>query len=282
MTSKSKKVIVPSGNEIEKLVEATPSNMIKRVRLIACPPGSRGSWLRLLNDKQLMECFHRLRAGETVQSVVRRAQQEWSIEPQSKTGSLARSMRKFRKHSLGDIFDRDAKDKDDHKEMIDLSKQGKLIAEQIDVLDYLGWTIKVQADRIRILHEKEKSSIPFRFTDKSMQVMGQLLESYSRIQQDLGLVNSNRPPTLNLNVSAKFKDLISNNVDDEEKITAALHEMAEQIDEHMVTLSVSDDGSYEFKEGGKEKSNGDTTCALPESTGDSGQDLKKTGTVNKG
>jgi hypothetical protein len=65
------------------------------------PPGKQGTWLRLLNDKQLAEIYHRLRLGQPAYRLASIAQKEWGIRRKASPKSLARAIRKFKEDTLG-------------------------------------------------------------------------------------------------------------------------------------------------------------------------------------
>jgi len=239
--------------QLTEEVQLTGQSIINKLREAAAPPGKKGSWLKLLSDKQLAEVFHRLKLGQTSLYIAKMAQREWNVKPSSQPKSLARSVRSFRDKIVGELRKTDAK-KEGQKEVLqDMMKRGKRIVDKLDGLGRLRWLIEEQTDRIQVLREREKSSIPFEITEKAVRNAKELLEVYLKFQIELGLLDS-KPSEHNIEIMHRFDGLMANTfTDDGARLINAGTKFLELAEKRSLTLERKPDGSFAL-EGGIDES----------------------------
>lgn len=195
-----------SMQSMEDKVQAGLSDvkLISTLRLTVKPPGKKGTWLQLLNDRQLLGMYYRMQAGKTPTELARLAQNDWGIKRQADFKSMARGVREFRDRTLGEVS---LVGSDGTKQAIELSqsllKKARAATEKIDALGVLGRAINIQAARIEALHEAELRSLPFKHTDGAMRTLGELIGLYVKLQIDLGLIQA-QPHEFNLSVQHSF------------------------------------------------------------------------------
>jgi len=241
--------ISPISPEVKAFIEAADEGMIKKLRLAVQPPGKRGSWLKHLSDSRLVEVFFRLSNGASPYGVAAMAQTDWGVEPKSEVKSLSRAVYKFRDKTVGDIqiakMSVPAKDKGQVEEM---SKRARKITENTHTIEYLAKAVVYQFERVETLVAREKTSIPFKFTDKAMSTLTDMVDKLTRLQIELGLLDS-RPNEWNLNVQHKFAGMMQHTIGkDSEKVTAAIGKFVELLDKKALTMKIDPEtGSYALK-----------------------------------
>jgi hypothetical protein len=230
---------------IDQNIEVTGQQIIKRLRDIVQPPGKKGLWLRLLSDRQLAEVYHRLKRGQTAYHVSKICQDDWRIQRDSSIQSLSRGMLRFRDAILGDIQKDAVKSEEGKKEFAARKKRGSAIVNKLDGLGRLRWLIERQTDRIQALLDREQSAIPFQMTDKSIKVLGELIEQYLRLQMELGLIDS-KPEEFNLNIEHKFKAILTGMqfTDDGHRLAIAANKFLEMASEASIIMEPEADGTY--------------------------------------
>lgn len=242
--------------DIAGRVEVSSEQLLIKLREAVCPPGKKGTWLRHLSDKQLLESYHRLRMGQGVYAVVRVAQHEWGVMRTSSTKSMARGMRAFRDKTVGvlhvapTIDTRAGATRSERRDAAELlGMRGKRIIEKLDGLGRLCWLIEVQTDRVAILAEREQTTLPFKITGKEVLTLGKLLGDYMKLQMDLGLLET-KPHEFNLNIKHKFAGLLQHSVKEDGEIMAqAAGKYIELAEQEALTFELDEDGAYKLKEG---------------------------------
>lgn len=231
---------------LEDSSQLTGASVIKRLREAVKPPGKKALWLNSLTDKQLAEVYHRLKMGQAAHYIVRIVQNDWGHFRKSDTGSLSRAVRRFRKEVLGDL-QQDGRPTEEGKKLSDrLENRGKKVADKLDGMGRLGWLIEVQTDRVVALYEKEKASLPFKFTGKEVKTLAEMLETYIRLQIDLGLLDS-KPSEYNLTIKHRFDGLLQNSLrEDGVAMLDATNRFLELAEQKALTFKLSEDGSYEL------------------------------------
>jgi len=240
-----------TATSLSDKVLLTDDALIKVLRDAVAPVGKRASWLRHLNDRQLAEVYWRLRDGQPAHRVTRYVQNEWGIQRQSATKSLARSVRDFRDKVLGELgtvtvsTGRQPNDMTPAKEISkELAIRAQRVGGKINVLEHYAWLIGLQSERIEQLREREKASIPFRHTSNDVRILGELLGQYARLQIELGVVPS-VPQEFNLKVKHSFQGLVDQMGGDGSKAVTALDNFLKWADDNSVQMVQDpESGSY--------------------------------------
>ena len=242
--------------------EIIPIAVMRKLREAVAPPGKRGTWLRYLDDNRLAEVFVQLQSGTAAHHIASIAQREWGIKPESKTESLARSVRTFKDKVIGEIQKLPIRKPEDKEARDKLVSQADKVAGMLNELEEMGWVLREQKTRIVLFREKEdQARIGFAATDKAIQIFKELLSEYSKMKVNLGLTE---PPAseFNLNIKHRFDGLMKHTIgEDGEKVVSALDRFMELAEERSLTLSQNPDGTYSYKEDTKEKPNEITTNA---------------------
>lgn len=248
--------IPDTPRDIAGRVEVSSDQLLIKLREAVCPPGKKGTWLRHLSDKQLLESYHRLRMGQGIYAVVRVCQHEWGVMRTSSTKSMARGMRSYRDKTVGilhvapAIETRAGVTRSDRRDAAELlGMRGKRIVSKLDGLGRLMWLIEVQTDRVAVLCEREQEALPFKITGKEVMTLGKLLGDYMKLQMDLGLLET-KPHEFNLNIKHKFAGLLQHSVQaDGEVMAQAAGKYIELAEQEALTFELGEDGAYKLKEG---------------------------------
>jgi|GEM_PF-3419593 len=243
---------VPTG--IKDQVQVTGAQMLKRLRDIVNPPGKKGLWLRKLNDRQLAEVYHRLRMGQKSYHIIKIVQVEWGIMRKSQPASLGRGLLAFKEKVVGELkLEAQRLPKEEGKKFAErTTKKGERSIAKLDSLGRLRWVINVQTERLELLRETEKNAnLPLKMTEKTVEVLGNLLDKLIRYEIDLGLRDA-KPSELNTSVKRYFDALIRK-VDPEgidaggsggNVMVSAANKMLEEVSKDAVLLTINDDGGY--------------------------------------
>lgn len=242
----NERLLMPS--DLKGLVEVTSNRTIKMLREAVRPPGRKGTWLRFLSNDRLVEVWHRLRMGNPAHHIAAIAQKDWGIKKDSKIESLSRAIRAFRDKTVGEIL-ADGFDTEERKEMSRQQlERGKRINIKLDGMEELAWLISVQRERLEILLEKEKATIPFKFTDTTVKTLGEQIAKFIEFQIELGLLDA-KPPELNLNLRHKFAGLMQHTIQPGgAAVLSATGRFLELLDDNSLTMKLAADGSYELQE----------------------------------
>lgn len=247
MAEKEDSLLVPK--DLKGKVQVTGLSIMQRLREAAAPPGKRPSWLSQLNDKQLAEVFHRLKLGQPAYRIAKICKDEWGYMSKSSPKSLFRAIRAFKEAVLGLLeLEKASSSKDRQEAAKKLSKRAGRIVEQLDGLGRLRWLIDNQTDRVVTLIEKEKGALPFQFTDKSIELLGNLIDKYMSIQVKLGIVDV-KPSELNLTVKGRFDGLMTHTVEGGQAVITAADKWLEACEQASLTLVLDDKGKYKLERG---------------------------------
>jgi len=249
----------PSLN-LADATEVTGALIMKKLREAVAPTGKKGTWLRLLNDKQLAEVYHRLRLGQPAYRVSMIAQKEWGVKRKADVKSLARAVRKFKQDTLGLLHMEKTSVAEDRKELGKaLTTRAAKLIQKVDGLGRLGWLIERQTERIAILLEREKTALPFKFTGDEIETLTSMIEKYMNLQIKLGVIDA-KPPEVNLNVKHRFDGLMSGTIQGGTAVLEAADKWLQKCEENALTLKIGDDGKYQLsRDSAKEE---DDACEI--------------------
>jgi hypothetical protein len=235
--------------DLQSSAELTSAVVIQKLRAVCCPPGKKGTWLRLLNDRQLAEVYHRLKLGQPSYRIARIAQEEWGIRKKAEVKSLARAVRKFKEEALGLIHVEKTAPSEDRKELgRKLEGKALTLTKKVDGLGRLGWLIERQTERVLLLMDREKNALPFKFTGDEIETLSDMIEKYVKLQVTLGIVDT-PPPEINLNVKHRFDGLLQHTVQGGTAVIEAADRWLQKCEESALTLRRSEDGRYELVKG---------------------------------
>jgi hypothetical protein len=234
--------------DLKGKVEVTGQHMIQRLREAVSPPGKKGLWLRKLNDKQLAEVYHRLKLGQKTSHIVRIAQVEWGIMRRSQPCSLNRGVLAFKEKVVGELQQEAHRlGKEAGKRFIDKTTQkGARALQKLDSIGRLRWLIEVQTERLELLYTREKTvQIPLKMTEKTVEVLGLLLEKLIKFEIDLGLRDA-RPQELELRVKHYFDRLLAGEeaAGGGNTMLIAANKLIEDLSKDSVLMTVYEDGAY--------------------------------------
>jgi len=234
---------------LEEEMQLAPKSLVRRLREIVRPPGKRGSWMMLLDDQQLLEVYYRLKRGQSANYVCRICQEDWGLKRGSSLKVLNKAMLKFRREALGDIelTKIAARGKRDREEAESITKRTEKLKKKVDGLEKLAWAIQVQAERLETLVEREKKAIPFKFTDKTVKTLGELLDTYLKYQIELGVLDA-KPSEFNLNIKHKFEGIVQNALENSpHRFIDGMHKFLELAESKALTLVPDSEGTYRPK-----------------------------------
>lgn len=235
---------------LQEKVEITAQDVINRLRLAAQPPGKKGLWLKDLSDKRLAEIYLRLKQKQPIYRIAKMVQIDWGLKKNSDIKTIGRGLRKFRERVFGEIQEAAANGeitKDEEKASV---SRGKRIVEKLDVLGTLRWLIELQAERVEDLRNKEKASMPFKFTGKEIERLGNLGEQFLTLAMRLGAIDE-KPSEINLNIKTSFDEMLKKLPDDGSRLVGMTTRFLEMVDKLAIPMKMVD-GKYvkqEEKEG---------------------------------
>ena len=240
---------------IKDKIQVTARQEMQRLRSFVSPPGKKGLWLRKLNDRQLAEVYHRLKIGQPAYRVVKIAQFDWGVMRKSQPASLNRAMVLFKEKVVGEIkLEGDRHNKEDKKKFLARStKKGERSVKKLNSLGRLRWLINVQTERLVLLRSKEKSTnMPLMMTEKTVEVLGDLLEKLIKHEIALGLRDA-KPSELSESVK-KYFDAMLKKVDGDplaggsggNVMISAANKMLEAVAQDAVLMTINEDGGYDI------------------------------------
>lgn len=234
---------------IKGKVEVTADHIISRLRKIVQPPGKKGTWLRKLNDKQLAEVYHRMRLKQTVYHIASVAQREWKIQPKSSIKSLCRALTAFRKEALGLLEDHEQsfpRSEEKTRFVEEEEKRAKAILKKVDGMEELSWLIRTQRERLEALISKEKT-FPFKFTDKTVEILGKLIDTYLNYQVELGLLKA-VPREVDIYLKREWDGILESFIqDDGTRMEEASKRLIDMAKGKALVLKKEEDGSYSLE-----------------------------------
>jgi len=232
---------------IDEMVALSGESLIRQIRELVAPPGRKGNWLKYLSDKRLLEVYHRLRIGQSSAHIAKVAQIEWGAQKSSPVKSLARAITSMRKKVIGEIHQGEDRKNKERKRMEELAgRRGKAIAEKLDAMAMKVDLIRIQMERVNELRDKEKSSIPFKFTGKEIATLDGMLSEFLNMEMKLGLRDS-KPSEYNVLMKHQFDGLLGQFQDGGQKMLEMSQRFLGAVEEDALTLRINDDGSYSLK-----------------------------------
>lgn len=245
----------PAPRDLAGKVEVSSEQLLEKLRDAVQPHGKKGTWLRHLSDKRLIEIYHRLKMGQNIYQVVRIAQNEWNVMRSSHVKSLARAVRAFRDKTVGLLqvaptIQTHGSTREERRSAADiLGLRGKRIVKQLDGVGRLRWLIDVQSERVALLVEREEDALPFQITGDEVKTLGKLLSDYMKMQMDLGLIET-KPHEFNVNVKHKFAGLLEHSVQGAgDTMAQAAGKYIELAEKEALTFELGHDGAYHMKTG---------------------------------
>lgn len=229
--------------DLKEKTELTAQDEINRLRLAAHPSGKKGLWLKDLSDRRLAEVYHRLKMGQPLLKIAKMVQVDWGVLRKSDIKTVARGLRKFRERVLTDIREGRVSGEITEREEKSLTSKAKRIASSIDGLGTLRWLIDIQAERVEDLRQKEKKSMPFKFTGKEVERLGNLIEQYFQVGMRIGAIDE-KPHELNVNVKTGFDSMLKKLPDDGSRLLTMTTRFLEAADKLSIKMEKAEDGSY--------------------------------------
>jgi hypothetical protein len=235
-----------SKANLEDSIELTSRQLINAMRKVVAPPGKRGTWLRRLSDNQLAEVYHRLKRGQPAYRIAKIAQEDWGVNRKADIKSMSRAIRAFKYSMLGDIeLEKTSNSEDRKEEGRKLERRGHAIVEKLDGLGRLRWLIEVQTERVISIIDREKKALPFKFTDRSIEVLKDMINNYLEIQIKLGIIDA-KPPELHLTMKHRFDGLIQHTVQPGSALVDWTDKFLESAEKEALTLRLGSDGQYDL------------------------------------
>ena len=240
---------------IKDKIQTTGRQERQKLRNVVSPPGKKGLWLRKLNDRQLSEVYHRLKMGQAPYRVVKIAQVDWGVMRKSQPASLNRGMVVFRDKVVGEITAEAGRHNKEEKKRFNAvaTRKGARSVEKLNSLGRLRWLINTQTERLVLLRSKEKSTnMPLMMTEKTVEVLGGLLENLIKHEIALGLRDA-KPSELSTSVKNYF-DAMLRKVDGDpltggsggNVMISAANKMLEAVSKDAVLMTINEDGGYDI------------------------------------
>jgi hypothetical protein len=223
--------------------------LVKRLRDVVRPSGKKATWMQHLTDKQLVEVYHRLRQGQSDYKVARIVQTDWGMMRESEQKSLCRAIRAFRNEVLGELdipekSSQAVKDAAAHGH-----KKAKFIGGKINAYGTMCWLMQTQLERVNMLYEREKVSLPFKHTGADMRLAMEMVAEVFKMQKDLGIIDQ-VPQELNIQATHLFGGIMQHVVGDgANKMVSTLERFVNLIEENSQTLRMDPvTGTYQLED----------------------------------
>lgn len=230
------------GNILEDEARLASPALVKKLR-DAIPTDITKSWMKHLDDKQLVMVYLRLQHGETNSEVIGYCQKEFKIKPKAKVSELLPEIVKFRTAALNDTNLIKIEAAAGNKSAKAVEKKIEQLSAELDGMGRLGWLIDLQTKRVIRLHDREEKTLPMTMTTENIKLLGGMLKEYIEKQIDLGIVSSTTPK-IKLDIDANFKSIVEAMNDDGERMISATHRFLELAEKKALVMRVDDDGSY--------------------------------------
>ncbi len=228
-------------------VSVADHSIIGKLRSVVEPPGKKGLWLRHLDDKQLVEVYHRLKLNHSVMRIIKIIQKDWGILPESTPKSLSRAMRVFRNEVVGLLkaHERSFPITPQKKAFVAKEeKRAELIIKKIDGMQELAWLIQTQRGRLEVMVDRERVGLPSKYTDRTVAELRECVNTYLEHAEELGLIDV-KPKELNLHLKSQFDGLLENIVqDDGSRLISAASRFLELAEKKAIPMKRVTDGSY--------------------------------------
>jgi len=236
--------------DIKGLVEVTTeASLIRKLRGIVEPEGKRGSWMRFMSDKQLLEVYHRLKLNHGIGHIVRIVQKEWKICPESAPQNLRKAVKKFRDKTVGLIraYERSSTTTERKEFAAKEEKRATEIMKKIDGMEELAWLIQVQKWRIKQIVRIEKENKEFaKLADQAIAQQRENINAWMTHAEVLGLIDR-KPNKWNFELKAQFDGILDTVVrDDGNKLIQAANRFLEMAKEKAITMKKVSEGEYEY------------------------------------
>lgn len=236
--------------DLKNKVAVADPTILKKLRGIVQPPTKRGTWLRHLNDEQLLEVYFRLKDKQSTYHICQMAQKQWKVMPKSDTRSLCRAVRELREGSLGLIaaYRESFPKTEEKKNFADKQKErAERIVKDVDGMEELRWLLKTMKGRIRGQLEGEQVGGPSLDTDKSLNNYLKALNVYLEHMEELGLI-TRVPREVDVNLKADFEMMMGTLIPDGgNRMIVAATKFLELAKQKAIPLKRGESGVYEMK-----------------------------------
>jgi hypothetical protein len=237
-------------------VEVTDNLTVKKLRRLVEPDGKRGTWLRHLDDKQLVEVYHRLKLNHSLYHIIKVIQKEWGVLSGSEPRSLYRALHKFRSEVVG-LFKEHEQSYPKTEEKSNFVKKEEnraiKIVKTVDGMDELAWLIILQKGRIEVMVAKEMFGTPSKLLDKSIAEFRECVNTYLVHAEALGLIDS-KPKEYNLNLKTQFDGVLADVIqNDGSRITDMTTRFLDMAEKKFLVMKKLSDGSYSLDKDKEDK-----------------------------
>lgn len=156
------------------------------------------SWLRLLDDIQLIEVYSSLKEGLTTKEILSNCINNYLPCSKMSSSKMLPDLVRFKAKATTDPRTIRAEIAEQNPEVDERLK--KYVAK-VDTLGRLGWLINVQTNRIDSLLAREKMGLPLNITNDGIKILGSLIDKYLSKQTALGVATTNQKQTTTTAVS---------------------------------------------------------------------------------
>lgn len=228
--------------------ETVTATHISKLREAVQPPGKKALWLKLLDDIQLAEVYHRLCIQkQPMLHVCRIVKEQWGIKPNWKPFEFQDGLKKFMSRISPELQKHALQNKTTHKEAKTLTAKGKKISKKIDGLGRLVWLINVQSERVAMFGRIEaQEKIPMRGMNTTIKTLGDLINMYLKRGMEMGVIDS-VPSEMNMNIKHSWDQIQENIIkSDGNKMIAATQNMIDLAEKQSLLMRLNEDtGNYE-------------------------------------
>ena len=230
----------------EKVATSSP-HIIETLREAAKPNGKPSLWLSDLPDDKLLEVYHRLRSGQTLNKIIRIVRDNWRIRTDMNSKSMSNSLSEFRKRVLSDLDQLKVIPKEadtPEKARKEVIKKAKNIKKKLDAMEMLADSIDMQFGRfVSQVAFEEANGITHLHANKTFELLTSALSTYAEKQMKLGILEV-KPSELNIHLRQRFEHIVGKLDDGGVKMLEMAHNFLDIAEDECVTMKELPDGTY--------------------------------------
>jgi ABC-type uncharacterized transport system ATPase subunit len=211
---------------IDKIKEAVPN----------------GSWLEILEEKQLYKIYEMLKKGKTNSEIIRTCQIIFSVKSKATVQELLPDLVKFRTVALDDKSLLKIEEAQKTKVAVEISNKLRNLSSKVDAMGRLNWLADQQTLRVIRLLEMEAKTLPMDTTTTNIDMLNKMLHNLQKAHQELKLDSATGQVTAE--DQDKLKGLIDGFKDDGESMIQATHKLLELVEQRALILNIDEEGSY--------------------------------------
>lgn len=232
----------PDGLALEHRIQTASKALLKHIRSVTNPPKKRGLFLRDFSDRQLLEIYFRMKAGQSDTKIGELIQKRWG----RCTGKPAESMRigllTFRKRALSPLDQiPETPDTEEDRQAARIAKKavkirGAFLKKELDILGRMRWTIEQLTQRcLRWENMEADRDIMYEQASKDWRLLVEACEKMAKLELELGVLER-VPSQVQVDWRGKLDCILQGRSDGGESLVSAMNTFMQKADAMTKTL----------------------------------------------